>query len=53
MLPREIDEWRGGGPELDHLLFEPRPNTLNQDWITGAHLFDLIARNEQFRAVAA
>jgi len=27
--------------------------TLNEDWRTGSAVFDLIARNEQLRALAA
>jgi hypothetical protein len=53
VLPTETIESGGGAPDLNHLLLRQRPLGLNEDWRTGAAVFDLIARNEQLRAVAS
>jgi hypothetical protein len=54
VLPREVAEWVGpevvfGREELmrGHRRIVP----LNEDWRTGAKVFDLIARNERLRAM--
>jgi hypothetical protein len=52
ILPREVHEWSGYRSDLDDSFFEHRPILLNEDWRSGATVFDLIARNEQFRAFA-
>ena len=53
VLPTEVEAWGGGTPALNHLLLRQRPLALNEDWRTGAIVFDLIARNEQLRAVGS
>jgi hypothetical protein len=52
ILPREVNEWSGYRSELEDSVFENRAITLNQDWRTGATVFDLIARNEHLQAAA-
>ena len=52
ILPREVNEWTGPRSDLGDPFFEHRSILLNEDWHTGATVFDLIARNEQFRSVA-
>ena len=51
-LPRELNEWGGGRANLDDVFAEQGHITLNEDWRTGATVFDLIARNERLRAAA-
>lgn len=48
IMPREVSEW--GGNTVD--LVPHRPATLEAEWRNGATAYDLIARNEQFRALA-
>jgi hypothetical protein len=51
VLPREASEWCDAAPEVDATYRFRRLIRLNEDWRTGATVFDLIARNEHFRAV--
>jgi hypothetical protein len=53
IMPRELCEWSGHGADLDDVFLGHLLIQLNRDWRTGASVFDLIARNEQFRAVAS
>jgi hypothetical protein len=50
ILPVEVSEWGGDSPDLNNVLLKQKPISLNEDWRTGAIVFDLIARNEQLRA---
>jgi hypothetical protein len=51
-IPRELNEWGGGRANMDD-VFAGQPHIgLNEDWRTGATVFDLIARNEQLWAAA-
>jgi len=55
-LPIPPREQRTGGDglrDLDDLFLMRRPISLNEDWRTGAAVFDMIARNERFRAIAS
>jgi hypothetical protein len=52
ILPREVNEWSGCQADLGGSFFENRSILLNVDWHSGTMVFDLIARNEQFRAAA-
>jgi hypothetical protein len=52
VMPRQLSEWSGCSLDLNDPSLAQRPLQLNRDWRTGAAVFDLIARNEQFRAVA-
>jgi hypothetical protein len=52
ILPREVKEWCGNIPQVDGSSHTRRVGHMNEDWRTGAAAFDLIARNEHFRAVA-
>jgi hypothetical protein len=51
VLPREVKEWSDIGPEVDISARLRRMVRLNEDWRTGATVFDLIARNEHLRSV--
>jgi hypothetical protein len=51
--PREAGDGNAISPESDTQLLRQRPIGLNEDWLTGAVVFDLIARNEQLRAVVS
>jgi len=51
-LPREANEWSGRRSDREDVFFGRQPIALNEDWRTGAAVFDLIARNEQFHAAA-
>ncbi len=53
VLPTEVSCSGANAPDVNHLLLRQRPLGLNEDWRTGAAVFDLIARNEQLRAVAS
>ncbi|HEY1411787.1 MAG TPA: hypothetical protein VGF36_06580 [Rhodopila sp.] len=50
VLPREVREWTDLFLEADISLRLRRMIPLNEDWRTGATVFDLIARNERLRA---
>ena len=50
VLPREVREWTDLFLEADISLRLRRMIPLNEDWRTGATVFELIARNEQLRA---
>jgi hypothetical protein len=52
-MPRELNEWGSGRINMDDVFSEHGHITLNEDWRTGATVFDLIARNEQLRAAAS
>ena len=52
VLPREVNEWCQTMPKAESTARFRRLVHLNEDWRTGATVFDLIARNEQFRAAA-
>jgi hypothetical protein len=52
VIPREANEWCENVRDVEHSLRFRRVVSLNEDWRSGATVFDLIARNEQFRAVA-
>lgn len=51
-IPRELSEWGSGKAHMDTVFAEQGRIILNEDWRTGANVFDLIARNEQMRAAA-
>lgn len=51
VLPKEASEWSEAEADLDIALRFRRLVTLNEDWRSGAIVFQLIARNEHFRAV--
>ena len=50
VLPREVRDWAGYFIEADQPVRLRRMIPLNEDWRTGATVFDLIARNEQILA---
>jgi hypothetical protein len=52
VLPRETREWSDLVLEAEISLRLRRLIPLNEDWRTGATVFDLIARNEHMRALA-
>jgi hypothetical protein len=52
ILPKEVNDWCSTTYEIDGLYRFRRLIQLNEDWSTGAMVFDLIARNERFRAMA-
>ena len=52
VLPREASEWVGGQIEVDRPVSFRLAVRLNEDWRTGATVFDQIARNEHLRALA-
>jgi hypothetical protein len=52
VLPRETRDWAGLVLEEEISLRLRRLIPLNEDWRTGATVFDLIARNEHMRALA-
>ena len=52
VLPKEASEWSDIKADFDASLRFRRVVTLNEDWRTGSRVFDLIARNERFKAVA-
>jgi hypothetical protein len=51
VLPKEAGEWSETPLDLDTALRFRRLVSLNEDWRSGALVFQLIARNEHFRAV--
>jgi hypothetical protein len=53
VLPKEASEWSEIRSEMDHVFRFRRLVTLNEDWRTGSIVFQLIARNEHFRAIAS
>jgi hypothetical protein len=52
-IPRELNEWGGGKAVTGDVFADQGHIMLNEDWRTGATVFDLIARNERLRAAAA
>jgi hypothetical protein len=52
IIPREAKDWTGATEQIDPAMRLRRTVPLNQDWRTGATVFDLIARNEYIRAAA-
>lgn len=53
VLPKEAGEWSGNQSDVDATLRVRRLIPLHEDWRTGASVaFELIARNEHFRAIA-
>ncbi|HEX3993704.1 MAG TPA: hypothetical protein VHX39_21245, partial [Acetobacteraceae bacterium] len=53
VIPAELRQWGRGRANMADGFAEQTHIALNEDWCTGAALYDLIARNEQLRAVAA
>lgn len=53
VLPREVAQWTGAACDMDFVLRHRRTVQRNEDWRTGAMVFELIGRNERLRAVAA
>ena len=51
VLPREVAQWTGNACEMDFVLRHRRMVLRNEDWRTGAIVFELIARNERVRAL--
>lgn len=52
VLPKEAKEWSDLGLEVDVSTRLRKLIPLNEDWRTGAAVFDLVARNEHIRALA-
>lgn len=52
ILPKEVNDWCSTQYEIDSLNRFRRLVQLNEDWFTGSLVFDLIARNEHFRAIS-
>lgn len=52
ILPKEVNDWCTTSYEIDSLVRFRRLIRLNEDWFTGAMVFNLIARNEHFRAMS-
>jgi hypothetical protein len=52
ILPKEVNDWCHAQYEIDSLNRFRRLVQLNEDWFTGSLVFDLIARNEHFRAIS-
>jgi hypothetical protein len=52
ILPKEVNDWCAAQYEIDSLNRFRRLVQLNEDWFTGSLVFDLIARNEHFRAIS-
>jgi hypothetical protein len=50
ILPKEVDDWSGQPTHVDTTL--RRPATRHEAWRTEAAYFDLVRRNEHFRALA-
>jgi hypothetical protein len=50
VLPREVRDWSDHFMEMDVPMRLRRLIPLNEDWRTGATVFELIARNERIRA---
>ena len=53
IIPREASDWVGMPIDMDGAMRFRRSVNLNEDWRTGGAVFDLIARNEHLRALAA
>jgi len=53
VLPKEAGRWIGASIEAEANQAIRRTVGQNQDWRTGLNPLDLVARNEQFRALAA
>ena len=53
VLPRETSEWCGVPEDLIRRTSLRKLVRLNRDWRTEATVFDLIARNEHLRSLAA
>nr|WP_294554655.1 hypothetical protein [uncultured Rhodopila sp.] len=51
ILPKEVNDWCSMSNEIDGIVRFRRVINLNEDWFTGAMMFDLIRRNEHFRAI--
>jgi hypothetical protein len=51
ILPKEASEWSGVQSDFDKARRFRRLVSLNEDWRTGSMVFELIARNEHFRAI--
>ena len=51
ILPKEVNDWCSMSNEIDGVVRFRRLINLNEDWFTGAMMFDLIRRNEHFRAI--
>jgi hypothetical protein len=52
VLPKEVREWTDLFVDVDVSLRARRLIPLNEDWRTGATVFDLVARNEHMLALA-
>jgi len=52
IIPLEAREWSGMAEQIDPAMRVRRTIPLNEDWRTGATVFELIARNELIRAGA-
>ncbi len=50
VIPREARDWTGTAEQIDPIMRFRRTIPLNEDWRTGARVFELIARNEHIRA---
>ncbi len=53
MLPKEAEQWLDVPVDLELSQGVRRTVSVNQDWRTGFSTLDVVARNEQFRAMAA
>lgn len=53
MLPKEAEQWLDAPIELEVSQGVRRTVSTNQDWRTGFSTLDVVARNEQFRAMSA
>lgn len=53
VLPKEAGHWIGASIEAEANQASRPMVGLNQDWRSGLNALDLVARNEQFRALAA
>ena len=52
-IPTELNKRGAGKLPMDDVFAEHGQIALNEDWRTGATVFDLIARNERLRAAAS
>lgn len=53
IIPWEAKDWAGFNVDMELPVRSSRSVSLNQDWRTGASVFDQIARNEHLRTLAA
>ena len=53
VLPKEAEQWIGAALNVEANQAIRRTVGINQDWRTGLSTLDVVARNEQFRALAA